>query len=160
MLYYDYTKEESTMNDFTTIRMYNDEVFNGVAKEVIKAFHERTPKLFNLEMWEGFASFEVWVTNNGGSRPDEYFSLFEDAKDFIENCGLKGVYTPQEVIDNKLIPLEVSCTWEFEGEDRVLFVDIPNSIIKCGVSSLARELKKAYLRTIRECMFELMQSKK
>lgn len=141
------------MNDFTTIRMYKDEVFNGVAKEVIKAFHERTPKCINLEMWEGFASFEVWVTTNGGSRPDEYFSLIEDAKDYIEDCGLQGVYTPQEVIDNKLIPLEVSCTWEFDGEMMALTLDIQPHVIRSGVSSLAKEIKLCYLKVIRECVF-------
>lgn len=141
------------MKDFGIIRVYNDDVFINVAKEVIKAYHERTPKLINLEMWEGMASFEVWVATNGGSRPDEYFSLLEDAKDYIDSCSLQGVYTPQEVIDKKLIPLEVSCTWELEGEMMALTLDIPLYTLKAGVSSLAKEIKICYLKVIRECVY-------
>lgn len=140
--------------NYSVIRYYTNDLFAHLAEDVMKAFHERTPKIFNLEMWDGFASFEVMVTTDNGRRPDEYHDFLDEARDWIEDNHLENLYTPQEVVDKKLMPLSICYTWEFDGEYDEQILTLSKFAYSNGIDYFAKCLKQEYLSTVRH-MLEL-----
>jgi hypothetical protein len=126
--------------------------FVEIAKEIKKSYFSNETNTLAFDVIDGVGSWRVSITRGGEDRDHDFSDNLEThyylAQDFIDYNNLEGILTVDDVVEKKLLPLDVEIYTEYDGEEE-LYEGIVG-ILGHRPEFIADRLYETYKRTLKE----------